>query len=185
MISIQTSRLQLIPLDHEMLRIWHHTGRKYLENFLNLLPNSWEIEKFFLDETSLALSEFWLPMTKKFPLEFTWYTNWEIVLKEKSCSIGGMGLSGMPNNEGCTEIGYVIDQKFRGFGYATEAVNALKTWAFQDPELKIIRAETPILNLNSQKVLQKNNFKLVSEKQINIPEPTQVYVWECERSFSL
>lgn len=183
MISIQTSRLQLIPLDHEMLQIWNVSGRESLEKFLNLSPNSWEVEKFYQDETSLALRDFWLPMTKKFSLEFTWYTNWEIILKEKSCSIGGIGLSGMPNNEGCTEIGYVIDQKFRGSGFATEAVGAMKNWAFKDPDLKIIKAETPIFNLNSQKVLEKNNFKIVGEKQINIPEPTSLYCWECARSF--
>jgi hypothetical protein len=44
-----------------------------------------------------------------------------------------------------------------------------------------MKAETPILNLNSQKVLQKNNFKIIGEKQINIPEPIQVYGWECVR----
>lgn len=181
MISIQTSRLQLIPLDHEMLHIWNHSGRESLEKYLQLIPNTWETEKFYQDETSTALRDFWLPMSKKFPLEFTWYTNWEIVFKEKSCSIGGIGLSGMPNNEGCTEIGYILDQKFRGMGFATEAVNALKTWAFKDPGLVKIKAETPIENLHSQKVLQKNNFKLVSEKQINIPEPIEVYVWECVR----
>lgn len=181
MISIQTSRLQLIPLDHEMLQIWSRSGRESLEKFLQLLPNSWELEKFFQEETTLALHDFWLPMTKKFPLEFTWYTNWEIILKEKSCSIGGIGLSGMPNNEGCSEIGYMIDQKFRGLGFATEAVHALKTWAFKDPDLKILKSEIPTLNLNSQKVLEKNNFKMVGEKQIYLPEPTQVYCWEYVR----
>ena len=146
-----------------MLQIWNHSGRESLEKLLHLLPNAWELEKFFQDETTLALHDFWLPMTKKFPLEFTWYTNWEIILKEKSCSIGGIGLSGMPNNEGCTEIGYVIDQKFRGLGFATEAVHTLKTWAFKDTDLKILKAETPTDNLNSQKVLQKNNFKFHHE----------------------
>ena len=87
----------------------------------------------------------------------------------------------MPNNEGCTEIGYFIDQKFRGLGFASEAVGALKTWAFKDPDLVKIKAETPVDNLNSQKVLQKNNFKVIGEKQINIPEPTPLYCWECAR----
>jgi RimJ/RimL family protein N-acetyltransferase len=183
MISLQTTRLKLIPLDHEMLQIWNHSGRESLEKILHLLSNAWDTEKFYQDETNVALRDFWLPMTKKFPLEFAWYTNWEIILKEKSCSIGGIGLSGMPNNEGCTEIGYVIDQKYRGLGFATEAVNTLKKWAFQDPDLKIIRAETPIVNLNSQKVLQKNSFEIIGEKQINIPEPIQVYCWECPREF--
>lgn len=178
MISVQTSRLQLIPLNHEMLQIWSNSGRESLEKILQLLPNPWELEKFFQEEATIALRDFWLPMTKKFPLEFTWYTNWEIILKEKSCSVGGIGLSGMPNNEGCTEIGYVIDQKFRGLGLATEAVNALKTWAFKDPDLKILKAETPIDSINSHKVLQKNNFKIISKRQIQIPEPIQVYCWE-------
>ena len=181
MISIQTSRLKLIPLDHEMLQIWNHSGRKSLEKFLQLEPNTWEAEKFYQDETRVALTDFWLPMTKKYPMEFTWYTNWEIILKEKSCSIGGIGLSGMPNNEGCSEIGYFIDQKFRGLGFASEAVCALKTWAFKDPDLVKIKAETPVDNLKSQKVLQKNNFKVIGEKQINIPEPTPLYCWECAR----
>lgn len=183
MISTHSTRLQLIPLDHEMLNIWKKYGRKSLEKHLNIKTNSWDIERFYQDETNLALKNFWIPMTKKFPIEFTWYTNWEIVLKEKSCSIGGIGLSGMPNDEGSTEIGYVIDRKFRGLGLATEAVNTLISWAFHDPELKTIKAETPLDNPNSQKVLQKNNFMIVGEKQIHIPEPIQVYRWECQRKF--
>jgi len=70
MISLKTERLQLIPLDHEMLSIWKNMGRPALEKFLQLKPNSWDIEKFYVQETTLALRDFWLPMTKKFPFDF-------------------------------------------------------------------------------------------------------------------
>ena len=182
-IQVQTQRLTLIPLTNQQLQVWKQTGRKDLEKMLDLKHNPWKLGLFYEQETLQALSDFWIPQTAKFPLDYFWYTNWEIILKEKSCSIGGIGLSGMPNNEGCTEIGYMLDQKFRGQGFATEAVDALKNWAFKDPDLKIIKAETPIFNINSQKVLQKNNFKIIGEKQINIPEPTPIYCWECVRSF--
>jgi RimJ/RimL family protein N-acetyltransferase len=178
MISIQTSRLQLIPLDHEMLQIWNLSGRESLEKFLNLSPNSWEVEKFYQDETSLALRDFWLPMTKKFPLEFTWYTNWEIILNTSSCSVGGIGLAGLPDNEGTTEIGYVIDEKFRGLGIATEAVKALSDWAFLDSDLQLLRAETPVDNEGSQRVLEKNRFQKTGEKNLPLEIPLQVFTWE-------
>jgi len=181
MISLKTERLQLIPLDHEMLSIWKNMGRPALEKFLQLKPNSWDIEKFYVQETTLALRDFWLPMTKKFPFDFLWYTNWEIILTEKSCSVGGIGLGGMPSNEGNTEVGYFIDQKFRGLGIASEALNALKSWAFQDTDLILLRAESPVDNLASQKVLEKNQFHPTGQKEILTPEPMQVICWECPK----
>ena len=181
MISLKTERLQLIPLDHEMLSIWKNMGRPTLEKFLQLKPNSWDIEKFYEQETTLAIRDFWLPMTKKFPFDFLWYTNWEIILTEKSCSVGGIGLGGMPSNEGSTEVGYFIDQKFRGLGIASEALNALKCWAFQDPDLILLRAESPVDNLASQKVLEKNQFQRMGQKEIWTPEPMQVICWECPK----
>jgi RimJ/RimL family protein N-acetyltransferase len=120
-------------------------------------------------------------MAKKYPFDFLWYTNWEIILKEKSCSVGGIGLGGMPNNEGSTDVGYFIDQKFRGLGIASEALEAIKSWAFQDPDLNKLRAETPLDNLSSQKVLEKNQFQQKGQKEILTPEPMQVICWECPK----
>ena len=181
MISLKTERLQLIPLDYEMLSVWKNSGRSALEKILQLEPNSWIIEKFYEQETNLALHDFWLPMAKKYPFDFLWYTNWEIILKEKSCSVGGIGLGGMPSNEGSTEVGYFIDQKFRGLGIASEALEAIKSWAFQDPDLNKLRAETPLDNLSSQKVLEKNQFHREGQKEILTPEPLQVICWECPK----
>jgi RimJ/RimL family protein N-acetyltransferase len=181
MISLTTSRLQLIPLDHSLLKLWHEKGREVLEKELHLRPNTFLLEKFYFQEMNDAMVNFWLPMTHKFPLDFMWYTNWEIILTDSSCSIGGIGLSGLPDNQGTTEIGYALDQKYRGNGYAAEAVKALTSWAFQDPGLRIVRAETPCDNLASQRVLQANHFIQTGEKTIQCPDPLDVFLWERPR----
>lgn len=178
---ITSSRLQLIPLDNSLLRIWRQFGREAVEKELNLVSNNIALEKFYAKEMDDALINFWLPMTHKFPLDFRWYTNWEIILTASSCSIGGIGLSGLPDNQGTTEIGYALDEKFRGNGYAAEAVGALANWAFQDSGLRMLRAETPCENVASQRVLHVNNFIQTGQKSIDCPEPLEVFTWERSR----
>ncbi len=181
MIALTSSRLTLIPLDHSLLKIWRQFGRETVEKELNLKPNNISLEKFYNQEMEDALVNFWLPMTHKFPLDFMWYTNWEIILTASSCSIGGIGLSGLPDNQGTTEMGYALDQKFRGHGYASEAVETLARWAFQDADLQIIRAETPCENVASQRVLQLNQFIQIGHKSIECPDPLEVFMWERRR----
>lgn len=177
-IPIHTSRLTILPLTNQHLRVWHQSGRKDLEKRLDLQHNHWEMELFYEQETQLALHDYWIPQTAKFPLDYYWYTNWEIILNSSSCSVGGIGFAGLPDDQGTTEIGYALDQKFRGQGIATEAVKALSEWAFQDTGLKIIRAETPVDNVGSQRVLEKNHFQKTGEKTLALENPMQVFTWE-------
>jgi RimJ/RimL family protein N-acetyltransferase len=114
-------------------------------------------------------------------LDYYWYTNWEIILNSSSCSVGGLGLAGLPDNEGTTEIGYALDQKYRGQGIATEAVQALCDWAFQDADLRVLRAETPVDNKGSQRVLEKNHFEQTGKKTLTLENPIQVFTWERHR----
>ena len=179
--KLQTSRLTLIPLNHQQLQVWQKSGRKDLEKILDLQHNPWELELFYEQETSTALREYWIPQTARFPLDYYWYTNWEIILNSSSCSVGGLGLAGLPDNEGTTEIGYALDQKYRGLGIATEAVQALSDWAFQDQGLQLLRAETPVDNAGSQRVLIKNEFKKTGEKTLPLEIPLQVFTWERTR----
>ncbi len=181
MISIKTERLTLIPLDHNLLVQWSKSGRKDLEKSLELNTNDLQFEPFYENEMTHALQNYWIPMTKKFPFDFMWYTNWEIILTSKSCSIGGIGFSGLPDDRGSTEIGYAIDQKYRGHGYATEALDALLQWAFQDNDLSFVRAETPCDNLASQSVLIANQFQQIDQKTIHCPDPLEVFTWERHR----
>ena len=180
-IPIQTSRLTLLPLTNLHLQVWQQSGRKDLEKRLDLQHNPWNMELFYEQETSQALREYWIPQTAKFPLDYYWYTNWEIILNSSSCSVGGIGFAGLPDNDGSTEIGYALDKKFRGQGIATEAVQALGEWAFQDAGLRVIRAETPVDNVGSQRVLEKNKFQKTGQKTLALENPMQVFTWERHR----
>jgi ribosomal-protein-alanine N-acetyltransferase len=180
-IQVQTPRLTLIPLTHNQLRIWKQFGREELAKSLEIKHNPWEMGLFYEQEMLQALSDFWIPQTAKFPLDYYWYTNWEIILKDASCSVGGIGLAGLPDNAGTTEIGYAIDQKFEGQGIASEAVQALSKWVFEDKDMRVLRAETPIDNFASQRVLIKNNFQKTGEKTLELEIPMEVFTWERQR----
>lgn len=181
MIQLHTPRLTLIPLNHQHLLVWKQSGRKDLEKMLELQPNPWNIELCYEQETLLALSDFWIPQTAKYPLDFYWYTNWEIILNSSSCSVGGIGLAGLPDNDGKTEIGYAVDEKFRRQGIASEAVQALADWAFLDQGLQVLRAESPVDNEASHRVLEKNRFQKTGEKTLALETPMQVFTWERAR----
>ncbi|MFM6938801.1 MAG: GNAT family N-acetyltransferase [Aquirufa sp.] len=180
-IQVQTPRLTLVPLTHNQLLIWKQLGREELAKSLEIKHNPWEMGLFYEQEMLQALSDFWIPQTAKFPLDYYWYTNWEIILNSASCSVGGIGLAGLPDNEGTTEIGYAIDQKFEEQGIASEAVEALSKWVFEDKDMKVLRAETPIENIASQRVLMKNNFHKTGEKTLELEIPMEVFTWERHR----
>ncbi len=159
MIDITSERLKLIPLDHDLLQLWHTQGRNTMEAKLGLKPSNWVIEDFFTTETQDALANFWLPMTERYFFDFFWYTNWEIVWTAENISVGGIGLSGLPDQHGATMVGYFIDAQYRKKGIATEALTCLLDWAAMDFNLKTVLADTPIDNLASQNVLKKCGFE--------------------------
>lgn len=72
--------------------------------------------------------------------------------------IGGGGFKGPPDAAGTIEIGYSIVEEYYGRGLATEAVRATIAWAFGDPRVQRIIAETAPELRASQRVLEKNGF---------------------------
>ncbi|MES2796858.1 MAG: GNAT family N-acetyltransferase [Bacteroidota bacterium] len=180
LIEIESNFLRLIPLDNRLLTIWNTEGRHQMEIILGLNPSDWEVDFLHETETKNALQNFWIPQTHLNPDNFYWYSNWEIVLIETNSSIGGIGFAGFPE-KGSTVIGYTIDKKFHNRGFATEALNCLLDWAFMDPTLKIVLADTPIDNYPSQKVLIKNGFKRIGEGVDEDTQTIQVYHWAKNR----
>jgi ribosomal-protein-alanine N-acetyltransferase len=176
LIDLISNRLTLIPLDHHLLSIWKEKGRTELEHILNLRPNHRKVDDLATAETEDALENFWLPQTAQYPDNFFWFTNWEIIHKEQKISIGGIGFAGYPD-DGKTSIGYMIDEKFQNKGFATEALNCLLDWAFMDPALKTVQADTPKDNFPSQKVLSKNGFEKTGEGEVEHTQILQVFHW--------
>ncbi len=87
-----------------------------------------------------------------------WNTFWLFVLKEENTAIGSACFKGAPDASGAVEIGYGTNELFQNKGYTSEAVGALCRWAFTQPDVKTVLAETDKSNLASHRVLEKNGF---------------------------
>jgi ribosomal-protein-alanine N-acetyltransferase len=173
MFYIESERLKLIPLNLHQLRIYNNP--EALAENLGLKAAKVETEPFFQNEFDDALQNHWAPLVEKNPDNYIWYTNWLIVSKEENVAVGGIGITGLPDEKGECETGYGMDLNHRGKGYATEALVCLAQWAFQNPGLKAIIAHTLIDGLNSQRVLQKAGFQSVKTE-------SELVLWELKRS---
>ena len=77
--------------------------------------------------------------------------------------MGAGGYKGPPATDGSVEIGYSILPEYQQRGFATEAVEALVTRAFENPDVTRVTAETlPDLS-PSIGVLEKTGFELLGE----------------------
>ncbi|WP_018248769.1 GNAT family N-acetyltransferase [Orenia marismortui] len=83
-----------------------------------------------------------------------------VVIKEIKELIGHVGLS--PIDEG-VEIGYAIEERYQGKGYATEAVKAMSAWALKELEVSNIWGIVDINNTISARVLEKSGYSFVKD----------------------
>lgn len=92
------------------------------------------------------------------PRDWLWYTPWKIILKSEKKMIGDICFKG-PQKRGTVEWGYGLEQPYQGMGYMTEAARMLLDWAFSQPDVYAVEAETLPDNAASQRVLEKLDFK--------------------------
>ncbi len=175
MYFIETNRLRLIPLTHQLLQICLNSRNK-MEVAMGLNPSSMQIDELYQREITDALKHFWLPKTVEYPDLYQWYTSWEIVRKDTNTAIGGMGFGGYPNEDGEISLGYMIDGKEHGKGYATEALTRMIEWAFVNFNVKYILAHTYGDNIPSRKLLLKCGFAEIGK------DVTNLYTYKLRRS---
>lgn len=152
-IKLETSRLFIVPLNYYQLL-------KYLEN-----DDSLEIElglishvRILTNELIEVLKQNVIPTVLSYPEYWLYATLWVIIKKDINIIIGDIGFKGAPGMNGLIEIGYGIYPEFVGNGFMTEAVSAIKEWAFDQPGVKLIFAQTHRNNFASQRILVKNGF---------------------------
>ena len=85
-------------------------------------------------------------------------------LKNSGELIGHVGLS--PTEDG-VEIGYAVESKRQGSGYATEAVLAMSDWAIDKLGLPAVLGIVASENMGSCRVLEKVGYVLIDEKEKN------------------
>lgn len=92
-----------------------------------------------------------------------------IISKETKEFMGWAGLkfnTEMVNNKtNFYDIGYRLDEKFWGRGYASEASFAWVQYAFETLKIKTIEAATHIENVASNKILQKIGMQFTEQYQ--------------------
>ena len=90
------------------------------------------------------------------PEQWEWYAIW-IIERKDGCKVGDLCFKGR-NDDGSVEIGYGILPEYQGRGYATEAVEAMVSWALCQSGVRRVEAETEPDNKASQRVLEKCGF---------------------------
>lgn len=122
------------------------------------------------------ISPDWLARVRAATVADPWTNGFSIVDRATDTVIGSCGYKGPPDSEGVVEIGYGLDQEYRGRGFATEAAMALVTLALDSEAVGLIRAHTVPGNDASVRVLMKCGFKQVGE--VVDPEDGLVLRWE-------
>lgn len=164
MIELDTERLRLIPLSAENLRLLIENPQK-MELRLSLNVS----DRFLSSELKQAME---IRLSKLLGDEenYVWYTNWLIVSKDKNCSVGGIMIKGLPNENGEVVIGYYTLPEFQGNGYMTETIIDLKKWLLNQPDVMFVIADTDKDNIPSHRVLEKSGAKMFKETD-------ELYFW--------
>lgn len=113
-------------------------------------PNA-ELDTRKFIETTIEQSKY----TPRFVYEMA------IILKSDQHLIGSIRLGRETEDSCVASLGYAINPKFQGKGYATEATRALIKFGFKTLNLLVIYASCDTRNIASQKVLEKSGMHRV------------------------
>lgn len=150
--KLETERLIILPLSHQQLDLYLQAENK-LEHALGLHKGNRTISVELMD----ALKETILPAVFS-SNNYLYSTLWTIVHKERNQMVADFCFKGTPGPAGEIEIGYGTYEEFQGNGFMTEALGAMIEWAFSQPNVNTLLAETDQTNGASHKTLLKNNF---------------------------
>jgi RimJ/RimL family protein N-acetyltransferase len=85
--------------------------------------------------------------------------------RESGLLVGDVGLAPADGEQGVIKVGYTIAPAFQGRGYATEAIAALRDYAFDRLGADVVRAYASALNVPSHRVAEKVGMRLVERFQ--------------------
>ena len=158
-IRVQTHRMELIAGNLDIVRA-EKNDRSMFERLLNAdVSDHWPPPLNDKKTQQYALTLF-----EKMRAAEGWLT-WYFVLKDdmsnRRIAVGNGGFYGPPTEDGVVGIGYSVVPEYQRRGIATEAVNGLVTWAFGQPNVSSVVAETFPHLTSSIRVLEKNRFSPV------------------------
>lgn len=148
--KIETKSLSLLPLGPEYLLSVHDYASD-LENtkFMVFLPNT------DINETAEFLDNCRVEWQKNRPMYY------EFAILKDNEHIGAVSVY-MSDDYAEGELGWIINKKYWGKGYATEAAKAVFDFAVEKLRVKRIFAHCDSENVASYKVMEKLGMSLVS-----------------------
>ncbi len=157
---IETARLRLIPLTSTQVRL-HVAGGTRLEEALTVRPGHRTVD----EPLRSILTAFTIPFLDDPRRQLLFDTIWIALDRELNQFVADAKFKGAPDEEQTVEIGYGTYPAFRQQGYMTELVGGLLAWAFQQPGLWRVTAETALGNTASEGVLLRNGFRLFEQNE--------------------
>lgn len=154
-----TQRLELVALYPELARA-AVDNRIQLAQLLNA-----RVPEEFPPEIMADVMEIFAQTLEADPGLVGWW-GWYLVLNEfdlERVLIGCAGFNGYPDAEGNLLLGYSVLDAYQGKGYATEAVGGLLHWAFEQPQVMGVMAETFPNHIASIRVMEKNGMGKLGE----------------------
>ncbi len=149
--EIKTERLLLRPLNISDLKTVHeYATDEENTRFMMRLPNR------TIEETT----EFLTLVTKEWEKpEPTFY---EFAIVSNGLHIGAMSVH-LDESQEVGELGWILNKKFQGMGFATEAASAIKDFAFNILHLKKIIARCDHRNAPSYRLMERIGMTLESD----------------------
>lgn len=141
-----------------------------LESFDNIRHTMpWAKEKPSLEESEKFVRQAaanWILKKDKEP-----YLPLFIFDKQGNNFIGATGFHSIAWEVPCLEIGYWVSNQYSGYGFMTEAVNALTQYAFKQLGVRRIAITCDIDNIRSRKIPERLGFYLEATLKANRVKP--------------
>jgi RimJ/RimL family protein N-acetyltransferase len=158
LLRLQTPSLELVPATADLLQAELEGPRILADRLSAQVPPSWPPPLYERSNIEWTLAQL-----RSAPSPWFW---WFWLKRPQQGEllpqvIGLGGFKGKPTEFGTVELGYSVLSPFQRRGFATEAVAALTSWAFQDPRVKQVIGETLPELPASIKVLKKCGFEFV------------------------
>jgi ribosomal-protein-alanine N-acetyltransferase len=128
------------------------------------------------EQTRKEVSAAWLSLLEASTEIDPWVHGFTLIHQNSGTAVGSCGFKGPPDKDGMVEIAYGVHPEHQSKGYATEAAQALVSYALSSGKVHLVRAHTlPEANA-STRVLTKCGFQKIGE--VIEPEDGRVWRWE-------
>jgi|GEM_PF-1250691 len=101
------------------------------------------------------------------PDNLGWHTFYLMIDPAERAVVGSIDFKNIPSTNGTVEIGYGVDDRWRGRGYATEAAAMMADAAFATGRVRRVVAETEDGNPASDRVLLGAGFRFFRKDGIS------------------